>query len=476
VTVAEVGRNPRGAAWAPDGTIILGPSQTSGLVRVDARGGTPEPLTELDEATGERSHRWPQILPDGKTLLFTVDFQDSTFDDAALEAVSLETGERQTLLQGGAHGRYVPGGHIVYARGGQLFAVPFDLGRLRVTGTPVLVLDGVAYDLRNGGTKFAVADDGALAYVPGRSGSRERRLVWVDTEGAREPVTGNVRRFLDPRLSPDGARIAVRLGDPAASDVWTLDLATGTLAQVTFGLRAFRPTWTADGRSLTIGVHENEGWRLVTVGADGQGDAVTLRESPSRLYPGTWSGDQRTLVYEVRTEGTGWDIYGLEVDASGRPAGEPEPLLATPANETNPALSADGEYLAYESDEEDGLVAVYVRPFRRSGAKVKASTGGGRWPHWGARGELFYWSSFTQQMRRVVHRIREGRFVVTAQELVWTATDTTDVPLSEFLGRGFDLDPASGRFLMLESAAAGGRPVPSRIVLTQGLARDLLSR
>jgi hypothetical protein len=152
-------------------------------------------------------------------------------------------------------------------------------------------------------------------------------------------------------------------------------------------------------------------------------------------------------------------------------------VIATPANENSVDLSRDGSFLAYESDEQEGLVEVYVRPFGRAGAKVKVSTGGGRWPNWHDGGELFYWSSFAQQMYRVPYRIEEGSFVVAAEELVWSAADDSEeVPLSEFLGRGFDLDPKRLRFLTLESAAATARPGPPRIVLAPGWARDLLSR
>jgi Tol biopolymer transport system component len=271
--------------------------------------------------------------------------------------------------------------------------------------------------------------------------------------------------------------VAVRIGDPAASDVWTLDLATRTLAQVTFGLRAFRPTWTPDGRFLTVGVNESTGWQLLNVPSDGQGEPQTLLGSPNRLYPGVWSLDGRTLVYEERTEESGWDLRTLPVDERGDPDGPSETLIASEANETGPALSRDGRFLAYESDEQDGLVAVYVRPFRRPGAKVQASTGGGRWPHWGRGAELYYWSSFTRQMRRVGHRIDGGRFIVTAQELAWAGRDApVDVPISEFLGRGFDLDTQQRRFLMLESIAAVTNPVEPRVILAQGWARQLATR
>jgi hypothetical protein len=215
----------------------------------------------------------------------------------------------------------------------------------------------------------------------------------------------------------------------------------------------------------------------VTIDADGQGTAVTLLESPNRLYPAAWSPDGRSLVYEEQRPDTGWDIYALETEASGLPAGEPEPLIASPANETNAELSTDGRFLAYESDEQEGLVEIYVRPFGRAGAKVKVSTGGARWPNWHDRGELFYWSTSQQQMYRVPYRVDGGSFVVAGHELVWSAADSSkEVPLSEFLGRGFDLDPKRLRFLTLESAAATSRPGPLRIVLAPGWAWELAGR
>ncbi|MGD2071455.1 MAG: protein kinase, partial [Gemmatimonadota bacterium] len=176
--VTDVVEDPGGGTWAPEGTIVFGPSSSSGLLRVDARGGTPQPLTELAE--GELSHRWPQVLPDGGTVLFTVEYRGSTFDDAGIETVSLETGKRRRLVRGGAFGRFVPGGHVAYARGGQLFAVPFDLSRGRATGAAVRGLDGVAYDPRTGATKLALAGDGTLVYVPAPSPGEAPRLVLAE--------------------------------------------------------------------------------------------------------------------------------------------------------------------------------------------------------------------------------------------------------------------------------------------------------
>jgi len=466
VTVARVGPNPRGATWTAGGAIVFGASHTSALAVVDARGGTPAPFTTLDEAAEERSHRWPQALPDGDGVLFTVDYHEKTFDEAALAVASLATGERRIVLAGGSHGRYLPGGHLVFARQGRLYSVPFDLERREVTGEPRIAIEGVAYDLRNGGGEFAVASDGSLAYVPEALLSAERRLAWRDVSGEREVVTEGARRFHDPALDPEGRRLALRLGDPMASDVWTLDLASGTLAQVTFGLRAFRPVWSPDGKSLALGVSEDRGWRLILAGADGQAPPVTLRESSHRLYPGVFTPDGRTLVFQERRERSGWDLLRVDLDGAGRPIGEAQELLATAANETNPDLSADGSLVAYESDEAEGLINVYVRPFGRPGARVDVSGRGGRWPHWGEGGELYYWSPFDEWMRRVGCRTEGGRLLVGAPERIWSGRgQPIVVTVSEFLGRGFDLDPARRRFLTLEAADAPAERLTPRIVL-----------
>jgi hypothetical protein len=178
VTVTDVVEDPGGGTWSPDGTIVLGPSSSSGLVRVDARGGTPQPLTELAE--GELSHRWPQVLPDGGTVLLTVEYMGSTFDDAGIETVSLETGRRHRLMRGGAFARFVPGGHVAFARGGRLFSVPFDPARGQVTGAPVRAPDSVVNDPRTGATKMALAGDGTLIYVSSVSPAGTQRLVLVE--------------------------------------------------------------------------------------------------------------------------------------------------------------------------------------------------------------------------------------------------------------------------------------------------------
>ena len=177
----------RGASWGPDDTIIFGPIGTpgTGLSRVSANGGIPQVLTTPDQKSQE-SHRWPQFLPGGKAVLFSV-WAGANPETNRLEVVSLDTGQRRSLLVGGTYGQYVPTGHIVYARASALFAVPFDPGRLEIAGRQFPVLEGLGADL-GGYAQLALSPTGSLVYVPGAGRASERILVWVDRKGAASPV------------------------------------------------------------------------------------------------------------------------------------------------------------------------------------------------------------------------------------------------------------------------------------------------
>lgn len=454
--VADVGGNARGASWAPDGGIILAPSRTSGLVRV-GDGAAPQEVTSL--LPGEQSHRWPQVLPGGRWVLFTVAPEEATWDEAWLEVVSLATGERKRVTAGnGAHGRYVKSGHIVLVRAGRLHAVPFDLERMEARGAEV-ALEGVRYDPQNGGAHLAVSASGTLIYSPGIPTSPDRYLAWVDASGRLTRLVDTPRIFREPRLSPDGTRVAVGVGPAARAELWFLDTRSRTLSPGGFAHAPHRPTWRPDGRAVTLSLNDAGRWRMVTVPGDGSGAAITLLESGHRLYPDAWSPDGRFLVFEEQRPETGWDLGVLEVDSSGRRAGEPRPLSDTRFNESNASFSADGRWVAYESDELDGIVEVYVRSFPGGEGKVRASTTGARWPRWGSRSDLYYWYSFVGGLQRIEGRVDGGRFTVVGKGPVWPARGSTD-PLADRLMvspsyAGYDVDASRGRFLMLEKAAEG---------------------
>jgi serine/threonine-protein kinase len=470
-TLAEVGGNPRGASWAEDGTIVLAPSQNAGLLRISARGGALEPLTTLDEAQGEVSHRWPQVLPGGH-VLFTVALDDESYDNARLDLVTLETGERKALLAGGAHGRYLASGHVVFARGARLLAAPFDLATLAVRGSPAVVLEGVRYDARNGGTHMAAAPDGTLLYGPGPLTSSDVRLAWMDHGGGLQEVLETPRAFRELRLSPDGGRVALVIGRFPDTDLWVLDLASRTLSQLTFGRRPRRPIWTPDGRRIVVALPDGPRWTVASVPREG-GAPTTILESENRVYPNALTPDGRLLVYQERRPGTGWDLLAAELDASGRVAAR-RPLVESPFHDANADLSPDGRILAYESDELDAVFEVYVRP-REGGAKVRATTTGARSPRFGPAGKLYYWYTFQGGLRQLDYRSHGERVVVgTAAPLYENAPDPPPRLAVRASYETYDLDAARGRFLVFV-ADAEVTPTLTRPIMILNWADELRS-
>jgi serine/threonine-protein kinase len=473
MTLAEIGGNPRGGTWAEDGTIILSPSLRSGLARVDTRKGGVVPLTQLDVGRGEGSHRWPQILPGGRWVLFTAGLE-TTFDEARIEAVSLASGERRVLVEGGSYGRYA-GGRLFFAREGRLFAVPFDPQRVAVRGTPEVVVEGVRYDPRSGSACYALSDNGTLVYGAAPPTSREHYLAWVDEAGRLTRIGDAARQFREPRLSPDGRRIATRIGTAAESDVWIVDAESATLSRLTSGLSPHRPVWTPDGRGLTVGVDQDGRWKLVTLSATGPAARAAILETANRVYPNAWSPDGRFLVFQELNAATGWDLRVLEVGPQGAPVGTPRTLLATRFDERNAAFSPDGRFLAYESNEPDYVFEVQIVPFTEPGAKIWGTVTGARWARWGSAGQLYYWrptqarpgdSKVPEGLHRIDWRPDAGRLAVARAAAVWGEGHHVPEPLGRvvvalYASYDVDLSARGPRFLVLESSA-DPEPAPLR--------------
>jgi serine/threonine-protein kinase len=482
--LADIGNNPRGAVWAEDGTIVLSPSQTSGLVRVSDRGGRPTALTTLDQARGEYSHRWPDALPGGRWILFSVGIEDASFDDGRIDAVSLETGERRTVMPHAGFARYLPNGRLLFVRGGRLSSVSFDPDRLMTRGAAEVLVDGVRYDPRNGGCHLAVSQSGAFIYGPGTPNSSDYYLSWVDRDVRIQRVVDTARPFRDPRSSPDGRRVAITIGSALDSDLWVVD-SNATLSRLSFNLSPYRPTWTPDGTRIIVGAQGSAArtaeagtpgpWRLLAFTADGTGSPAVLFEGPNRVYPNAWTPDGRRLVFQERSAETGWDLKVLDVDASGKPAGAPRAIAATPFHETTAALSPDGKWMAYESDELDGVVQVYARTFPDGAHKVRVSPGGARWPVWGYGGDLYYYQTGENKLR-VTHTRREGeQLITTGDEFVFGEPGKEPPSLARLVitvaGARYDVHTTStsaARYLALESSATDTAPTLTRPVIVLG--------
>jgi serine/threonine-protein kinase len=380
-----------GASWGADGTIVFAPSTTGNAVlwRVSADGGTPKRLTELDRAKGEYSHRYPQILPGGKVVLFT-SLRGFGWDESNIEALRLATGERRVLVRGGHTGRYVPGGHLLYFRAGSLLDIPFDPDRLEVGDTkPATIAEGVGV---NGGpvsALYAVSSTGTIAYVPtpGGSGQFERQLVWIDRQGRRQPVGAPLRNYHHAALSPDGRQIAVTIIS-GTLQIWFYDLNRESLTRLTVEQSSSdNPVWSPDGRNIAYRNNASGTWRLYWRPVDGGAPPTgPLGPSDAAKEPRSWSPDGRVLAFERTGDATRSDIWMLPLDGDS----QARPFLQTPADETEPQFSPDGRWVAYVSDEDQGL-QVYVAPYPGPGQRTQVSTDGGYSPQWNPKGgELFY--------------------------------------------------------------------------------------
>jgi serine/threonine-protein kinase len=368
-------RDAWGASWGPEDDILFCPAGL-GLSRVSASGGSPSVVTTPDASRDETSHRWPEILPGGKSALFTI---LTTGGTPRIGLLNLETGEYRVLLEGGSFARYVPTGHLVYVSEGILLAAPFDLDRLELTGEPVALLEGVWTNPAFGTAHFALSRDGTLAYVSGVAA--ERSLVWVDRKGSVRPLTEVHRPYQAPQLSPDGKKIAVTI----ERHIWVYDMVRDALSRVTFGPdHEYWAIWTPDGSRLAF--RRDDPPNIFWQRADGSGEAERLTTSENTQRPTSWSPDGKTLVYTDAAEDGRLDIGLLALE------GEPRLLafLQTPFNEGGGVVSPDGRFLSYVSNE-SGRGEIYVRPFPRAEGKWPISSDGGVQPIWARSGrEIFY--------------------------------------------------------------------------------------
>jgi serine/threonine-protein kinase len=443
----------RGASWGSDGTIILAPSLSLGLFQVSAAGGTPKPLSFPDRKKGELSHRWPQILPGNKEVLFTIWTGNFNWDYDRIGVLSLETGERRVLLEGGTYARYVPSGHLVYARAGELLAVPFDLKQLEVTGPSVSMVQGISVTRALGVAQFSLSGDGSFAYVPGGSSVSERTLLWVDRKGASRPLLAPARAYGTPRLSPDGRRLAV--GIYGAPGLWLYDLARGALTRLTESTLSPHPIWTPDGERVTFASLESGVINLYRMPVDGSSGAERLTTSENGQWPGSWSPDGRMLAFTEADPTTGYDLWVLKLEGDRKP----RPFLQTPSNESGPIFSPDGRWLAYVSDE-SGRQEIYVRPFPGPGGKMQISTEGGNEPMWARNGRELFYRNGDKMMVTAVET--QGVFAASQPKQLFEGHYETSYNAFE---RDYDISPDRQEFLMVKAAEQESPPTQLNVVL-----------
>ena len=432
-----------GADWAEDNTILFG-RQFTGLLRVSAAGGVPQPATTLDKKNGELSHLWPQILPGGKAVLFTV--QGLNPQDLRTAIESLATHERRNLTGKGAYARYASSGHLVYAWDGSLLAKPFDLARLEVTGPELPILANLAAS-RFGAVAFAISGNGSLVYAIGGA-PVARTLVWVDRQGNTAALRPPARAYFTPRLSPDGQQLALGVGSGARSDVWTYDIARDVLSQFTNDGSSHSPIWTPDGRRLVFSSQRAGPLNLFWQPIDRSGLPERLLTSENPQWAGSFTADGRQLAF---MEFNDISIVPLLQER------QPQPLLRGSFIQYGGRISPDGRWLAYVSNE-TGRWEVYVTAFPSAQGKWPISTEGGAEVVWAKSGhELYY---------------REGdKLMVVRIETVPNFTSTKPTTLFSGYLRGgvglpaYDVHPDGKRFVMLKDIEPNLDPQQLNVVL-----------
>jgi eukaryotic-like serine/threonine-protein kinase len=400
----------RGAAWLEDGTIIFTPEPDVGLSRVSAAGGAVQALTKADRAANEIAHRWPRMLPGSKAVLFTV-FK-GVESDSLISVLSVDTGERKPLIPGGTNPFYVPDraqperGQIVYARDGQLFASPFDLRRLEVTGPPRRVAAGVQ-QTSTGPAAFAISSDGTLVNVSGGASEQQQVLLWVDPRGGEQPLGTPPGNYKFPRLSPDNSQLLVTRLDGGNYDLWIYDLATGGWAKLTVDA-AFDAAgvWSADGRRVAFRSFRGHPFNIFWKPSDGSATEQRITTAPANQTVHAWTRDGRAVIYSQLNPGALTDLWVAALDGDRTPhrlvQGLNGPVVGVP--------SPDDQWLAYTTAE-SGRPEVFVAEFDGDAvvnvdARRQISFDGGIEPSWSRNGrELFYRS--TESMMTV--RVESGK-------------------------------------------------------------------
>ncbi len=456
ITLSEV-PNFSGGSWGPDGVIVFA-AGAGGLYRVPAAGGQPESLLVPDRDKGEVGFHRPQLLPGGQTVLFTVRNAPRTagsYVENQIRALSLDTGEQKTVLEGASDPHYLATGHLIYELAdvsGTLMAAPFDLEGLEVRGAPVPVLEGLR--VRGEGVDYSISADGTLVYVP-VGGSQELTLVWVDRQGGIQPLIEVERSYRSPRVSPDGRYLAVRIGTTGSEDsqIWIYEIARGTLTLLTFERRNVAPVWTPDGRRVTFGSGGPGQGSLFWKPADGSGVAEQLLAGD---FPraGSWAPDGKVLAFTETPLGKPTDVWLLEQE-NGWTA---RLFLDAPFSEGGPAFSPDGRWLAYISDE-SGQFEVYVRPYPGPGSKFPISIQGGVAPVWARDGGELFYRSGDKMMAVTVEAGSEFR--AGKPEVVF---EGRYVP-GNGIRPNYDISPDGQRFVMVRSTQEGASPAQINVVL-----------
>ena len=441
----------RGMDWADDGWIVYSHSTLGGLYRALASGeGEPEQITQVsgDDVT----HRWPNVLPGGKAVVFTAHTEKSNgYDGAKVMVQALPRGEAR-VLERGFQGRYVPSGHLVYVRRNILFARAFDIESLETQGPEIAVVQDVA-TRKNGVAHFDVSAHGDLVYLNGGYLQDPYTLEWIDRDGKHETIP-YVDDFLHFRVSPDGRFLASAVDRGDREHIWIYDLKRVNPIQLTFDdTEDGHPVWSPAGGAIAFSRKEPDGHKnIYWVRTDASGPPERLFKSDVDQIPHSWSRDGRFLVITERGAEGSMDIRFMQLEGSdetGWAHGETSEFRVTGFWEDRPQISPDGRWIAYLTNETGSSNRVVVRAFPGGNSRQQVSTGVEgfvTWVRWSLQSDELYFGN--RSIFSAAYSQQDEQFVAETP-LQWAGVKADDMfnqsPVSYEL---FDVDPTGPRVLV----------------------------
>ncbi len=390
-----------GARWMPDDTIYFCRDLRSGIWKIAANGGEPEQVTRVN--ADEFAHWSPEVLPSGVALLYSV--WKTSLRDISTRIYDFKSGESRLLIEGGAHARWVPSGHLVYIRRGTLMAVPFDLGTLEITGSETPVIPNLFQQPETGLGNYDFSKNGFLVYLQGTIGQDNRRFVWVDQSGRITPLshTRGAYGYID--LSPDENYLAYDRTNDGVDNIWIMELATGRSSQLTFESANFGAIWHPGGKKIAFSTYRHGPFSVYEIPVDRSEPEHPVIVRDVDITANDYTPDGKRLVVWIYGEDGSGDLSILTLDDTSRLY----PVAAEPFNQVQAEVHPDGKWVTYMS-KESGQYEVYVRPLDGSGGGVvQVSMNGGSSPLWSRDGSTLYYWRGNMLMRAVVHTVPQLR-------------------------------------------------------------------
>jgi serine/threonine-protein kinase len=460
ISLADVQDN-RGGVWTDDDTIIYSPNAATAISEVPAAGGTPREVSKLSVESKERTHRWPAMLPDGKTALITVGSVErpDDYDEARIEAVDLRTGDRKVVIKAGRTARYSPTGHLLFVRGKILYAVPFNPSTLVAGESPTPVVDGISGDVTTGSANYALANSGALVTIPGDPSGSDKRLSWGDKQKKLTPVDVPAAIYTDPHLAPDGRRVAVAISSgPSNLDLHVIDTQRGTSTKLTSGGSNRTPLWTSDGLRLIYVSYDRvrNVSKIMRRLADGTGEPEPINEVPGQAYADDLTKDGGTLLFTLNasTAGARAEVFSMALQKGSKPV----LVASSQAGDVSvSSLSPDGNWIAYTTFT-NGQPQVFVQAYPAGGGRTQVTSAGGQEPRWSPGGRALYYIDTAGTMMEVP--LEPGRMFSPGKpqpiltHMVFSSTDS---------GQTYSVSK-DDRFLMLRASREGGLQPEIRVI------------